>query len=67
MPTKSKKQKSPERVAIINAVKTYIGFFVLIVLVIESVLGAIALNTEGQNQLVALYGMLFIVLVLCWF
>lgn len=61
MPPKPSKQKSADRVAIISAVKTYLGFFVLVVLVVEAVLGALALKTEGQNQLVALYGMIFII------
>lgn len=64
MPEESTKQKSTDRVGIINAVKSYLGFFVLIVLVVEAVLGAVALGTQGSNQLVALYGMLFIVVVL---
>ena len=64
MPQKLAKQKSPDRVAIIAAVKTYLGFFVLVVLVVEAVLGALALKTQGQNQLVALYGMLFVIAAL---
>ena len=64
MPSKLPKQKSPDRVAIITAVKTYLGFFVLVVLVVETVLGALALKTQGQNQLVALYGMLFVIVAL---
>jgi hypothetical protein len=42
MPPKPLKQKSPDRVAIISAVKTYLGFFVLLVLVVEAALGALA-------------------------
>ncbi len=61
MPAQSPKQDRSERVAIISAVKTPLGFFVLVVLVLEAVLGAIALQTAGQNQLVALYGMLAVV------
>ena len=64
MPSKPQKQKSPDRVAIISAVKTYLGFFVLIVLVVETVLSTLALKTQGQNQLIALYGMLFVIVVL---
>lgn len=64
MPPKLLKQKSPDRVAIITAVKTYLGFFVLVVLVVEAVLGVLALNSQGQNQLVALYGMLFVIVAL---
>lgn len=56
--------KPSERVAIIGAVKTYLGFFTLVVLVVEAVLGALALKTDGQNQLVALYGMLAVIVLL---
>lgn len=59
MPTKPRKQKSPEWVAIVSAVRTYLGFCTLVVLVVEAGLGGVALKTQGQNQLVALYGMLF--------
>ena len=62
MPTKP--QKISDRVAIINAVKTYLGFFVLIVLVVEGVLGVLAVRTKGQNQLVAICGMIFVVIIL---
>jgi hypothetical protein len=61
MPPKPPKEKITDRVAIISAVRTYLGFFVLLVLVVEAVLGALALKTQGQNQLVALYGMLLII------
>jgi hypothetical protein len=61
MPQGSKTQNNASRVAIIDAVKTYLGFFVLVVLVVEAVLGALALKTEGQNQLVVLYGMLLVI------
>ena len=64
MPAKPPKQKRSDRVAIISAVKTYLGFFVLVVLVVEAVLGALALKTQGGNQLVALYGMLFVIVTL---
>jgi len=64
MPTKPPKQRISDRVAIISAVKTYLGFFVLVVLVVEAVLGALALKTQGENQLVALYGMLFVIVAL---
>jgi hypothetical protein len=56
--------KKSERVAVINAVKTYLGFFVLVVLIVEVVLGAVALKAQGVNQMIALYGMLFVILVM---
>lgn len=58
------KPDGPDRVALISAVKTYLGFFVLVVLVVEAALGALAVRTQGQNQLVAMYGMLFVILTL---
>ena len=54
MPTKPPIQTSHDRVEIISAVKTYLGFFVLVVLVVETVLGALALKIQGDNQLVVL-------------
>ncbi len=61
---KPKTKKTSSRVAIINAVKTPLGFFVLVVLVVEVALGGLAAKAEGENQLVALYGMLVVVLAL---
>lgn len=57
-------QNDSDRVAIISAVKTYLGFFVLVVLVVEAALGALAVKAQGQNQLIALYGMLFVIAAL---
>jgi hypothetical protein len=55
-PAKAKqKEGGGERVSIINAVKTPLGFFVLVVLVVEGALGGLA--AKGPNQLTALYGM----------
>jgi hypothetical protein len=56
--------KKSERVAVINAVKTYLGFFVLVILIVEVVLGAVVLKAQGINQMIALYGMLFVILVM---
>lgn len=58
------KEEPSDRVAVIGAVKTYLGFFVLVVLVVEAVLGALALNSEGENQLAAIYGMLAVIAAL---
>nr|WP_321466080.1 hypothetical protein [uncultured Desulfobulbus sp.] len=46
---------------IISAVKTYLGFFVLIVLVAEAVFGAIALQHTGSTQLLAMAAMLAVI------
>jgi hypothetical protein len=52
------------RVPIIRAVTTYLGFLVLLVLIVEAVLGVLVLKENGQTQLVALYGFLVIVVIL---
>lgn len=52
------------RVDLITAVKTPLGFFVLVMLVVEAFLGGLALTAEGQNQLVAIVAMLSLVVVL---
>jgi hypothetical protein len=64
MPPKPIKQKSPDRVAIISAVNTYLGFFVLVVLIVEAGLGAVAIQTQGLNQVITIFGMLFVILSL---
>ncbi len=64
MSSTTETKKDSDRVSIIGAVKTYLGFFVLVVLVVEAVLGALALKADGPNQLVALYGMLFVIVAL---
>lgn len=50
--------------SLINAVKTYLGFFVLLTLVVEASLGALALNSSGAIQLLAVSGMLLVILLL---
>jgi len=52
------------RIAIIGAVTTYLGFFVLLLLVVEVVVGAIALKGQSETQLVALYGFLLFVFII---
>jgi hypothetical protein len=64
MPSDSTQQKENSRIGIIGAVKTYLGFFVLVVLVVEAVFGAIALQTTGSNQMLALAAMLLVIGVL---
>jgi hypothetical protein len=61
-PARSKAANRSGRVAIIDAVKTPLGFFVLAVLVIETILGGLA--AKGPNQLTALYGMFFFLALL---
>lgn len=74
MPPESSKPTISDLVSIIGSVKTYLSFFVLIVLSVEGVLGVVVLNGQGQNQLVAMYGMLAVIAALiavvsffaCW-
>lgn len=65
MPTgKNKSPSTTPRVSVISAVKTYLGFFVLLTLVVEASLGALALNSGGSIQLLAVSGMLLVILLL---
>lgn len=54
MPPKATETRSN----IINAVRSPLGFFTLIALIVEAGLGAIVLNVTGNAQLIALYGMI---------
>lgn len=53
-----------EREGIIGAVKTYLGFFALIVLVVETVFGTVALKGTGSLQMLALISMLAVIALL---
>jgi hypothetical protein len=64
MPRKVPRRKTSERVEIIGAVKTYLGFFVLVVLIVETVLGGLAFRADGRTQNIALYAMVFIIVFL---
>lgn len=63
MPQEAQNKNHSNRLNLLKAVKTPLGFFVLIVLVVESILGVIAISTSGENQLV-IYGMLAIIVIL---
>lgn len=54
----------PDRIGLIGAVTSYLGFFVLTILVIEAILGAVVLSQEGDNQRLALYGFIGVVILL---
>lgn len=61
MPT-AKRPASKARVGIIGAVQTPLGFFTLVVLVVEGILGSLAGTTfSGTERSTALYGMLAII------
>jgi hypothetical protein len=64
MPARQPKDQGSNRVALVSAVNTYLGFFVFVVLVMEAVFGGLALKTDGQIQLVALYSMGLIIAAL---
>jgi len=59
------------RISLVNAVNSFLGFLVLLLLVVEAVLGAVLLKAEGQIQLNALYAFVLIVVllvaVICFF
>lgn len=61
------KNKSENRINIIGAVKTPLGFFTLCVLIMEGGLGSLVFNLKGENQTYALFGMIgclvFLILV----
>jgi len=53
---------SEERTSIISAVKTPLGFFVFVVLVVEGILGTLSgAALSGADRSVALYGMLILI------
>ena len=62
MPARRPKQKRGDFAAIIDAVKTPLAFFALALLVVEGALGVVLARTDGENQRIALYGMLFVLL-----
>lgn len=53
-----------EQVSIINAIKTPLGFFSLIVLVVESALVGLALTISGTDRTFLLYAITFIIIFL---
>jgi hypothetical protein len=59
------------RISLVNAVNSFLGFLVLLLLVVEAVLGAVLLKAQGQIQLVALYAFVAIIVllvaVICFF
>lgn len=59
---KNTNKSSSGRVEIINTVKTYLGFYALLVLVVELTLGGLAYETDGTNQLVIISGMILVFL-----
>lgn len=64
MPRRPQKRETSGRTEIIGAVKTYLGFLVLLVLVAEATFGALALQTSGGTQIFAVSAMLFVTIVL---
>ena len=64
MSSQPKALKESNRAALIRVVKTPLGFYVLMALIVEAALGGLAASTAGQIQLVSLYGLLFIIVAL---
>lgn len=52
------------RDSIIKVVRTPLGFFTLIALIVEVALGTLAMKLSGESQLIALYGMIGTLLLL---
>lgn len=52
------------KVNVINAVKTPLGFFVLVVLLVEVILGITANMSTGSDRTILIVGMLFLILLL---
>ncbi len=63
MDNQEKKQQT-NRTGIIQAVQTPLGFFVLVVLVVEAILGGLAHSGSAPNNTYALFGMIGILFVL---
>jgi hypothetical protein len=64
MDDKKETSTPSDRVGLIRAVNTPLGFFVLIVLVIEAILGTVAGISSGFDRTLSLIGMLVIILAL---
>lgn len=64
MDAKDNQSTQSGRVGLIRAVNTPLGFFVLIVLVIEAILGTLAGLSSGLDRTLSLVGMLVIILAL---
>lgn len=64
MDNKEETSTPSTRVGLIRAVRTPLGFFVLIVLVIEAILGTVAGVSSGLDRTLSLVGMLVIIFAL---
>ena len=64
MDSKEESSTPSSRVGLIRAVNTPLGFFVLIVLVIEAILGTLAGMSSGFDRTLSLVGMLVIIFAL---
>jgi energy-coupling factor transporter transmembrane protein EcfT len=64
MPTNGDSSRTGSRIAIIGAVKTPLGFFALVVLVIEAILGIVAGAISGLDRSITVIGMLVIIIAL---
>lgn len=62
--SENKEQDMPDRARIISTVQTPLGFFTLVVLVVEAILGIIAGLSDSPTQDIALYGMIALIAAL---
>jgi hypothetical protein len=60
----SKNQSKSEREAILKLIKTPLSFFVLIAMIIEAILGALAIKSSGEIQKISLWGVIIVVVLL---
>ena len=61
----SNNKKSPTRIDIIQTVKTPLGFFTLVVLIVEGILGVITANlSQGADRTYLILGMLLLIFLL---
>lgn len=61
MPESSESKNGSSRVDIIGAVQTPLGFFVLVVLVVEAILGTVAALSASGERTIAIAGMLVLI------
>jgi hypothetical protein len=60
----SKDQTTSERQAILRLIKTPLSFFVLIAMIIEAILGGLAIKSSGEIQEISLWGVIIVVVLL---
>jgi len=64
MPPKRERESNQTRINIIRAVQTPLGFFVLVVLIVEAMMGILAGISQSIDRTILIVGMLAIMLIL---